>query len=278
MEKMEAVLRAGGIATAMRDAEVLVGHYLNRDRADLYRHGESLLSNEELAAVNERLSRRVRGEPIAYIIGKKEFWSLEFEVDSSVLIPRPETEFLVEAVVTCAGSMHHSPLRILEIGTGSGAVVVALASELAQARFFASDISPQALRRARKNASRQGLASRISFFCGDLCKPLKGQFDFVVSNPPYISEYEYDHLPSDVRDFEPKEALRAGSDGTEFHRAIIEGADPCLAAGAWLVMEIGYGQRESVERMLRQNGKYDYSGTYSDYAGIDRVIIAQRKR
>ncbi|MBN2255726.1 MAG: peptide chain release factor N(5)-glutamine methyltransferase [Deltaproteobacteria bacterium] len=276
-KKMEAVLRARGIATAMLDSEMLLGYYLNRDRVDLYRNGDSSLSNDELAAVNEGLARRMKGEPIAYIVGKKEFWSLEFEVNPSVLIPRPETEFLVETVLKLAGQTSMPAQHILEIGTGSGAVVTALAAELVRGRFFAMDISLEALKLAGKNAARLGVASRISFFCGNLCEPLKGPFDFVVSNPPYISEHEYKNLSSEVTDFEPKEALLAGRDGTEFHRAIIDGVAPCLKAGGWLVMEIGYGQRGSVERMLRQNGKYDYSSSRCDYAGIDRVIMAQRK-
>lgn len=274
---MEATLRAQGISTARLDAEVLLSHYLNRDRAGLYRDGDYVPSDEELSFINQGLARRIDGEPVAYIIGKKEFWSLEFEVNRSVLIPRPETEFLVENVVKLAEQNRSSRLKILEIGTGSGAISIALASELKTSRVFAIDISRAALTIARNNARQNGVASRVFFFCGNLCEPLKGTFDFVVSNPPYISEYEYEHLSSEVRKFEPKEALIAGREGTEFHRDIIKGAGTCLTNGGWLVMEIGYGQRGAVERLLRQSEKYDYIGSRCDYAGIDRVVLAKRK-
>lgn len=277
MKTMEAILREQGIITARLDAEVLLGHYLNRDRVELYRNGDYVPSDEELSAVNQGLARRLEGEPVAYIIGKKEFWSLEFEVNQSVLIPRPETEFLVENVVELSEQRQSSPVKILEIGTGSGAISVAIASELKNGHVFAMDVSRAALVIARMNARRHGVASRIFFFCGDNGKPLKGKFDFVVSNPPYISEGDYECLPREVRNFEPKEALLAGPEGTEFHQEIINDIGPYINKGGWLVMEIGHGQSKSVERMLRQNGKYDYMSTKRDYAGIDRVVVAKRK-
>ncbi len=277
VKSMEAILRAQGISTARLDAEVLLGHYLKWDRVELYRDGDYVPSDEELATINQGLVRRIEGEPIAYIIGRKEFWSLEFEVNQAVLIPRPDTEILVESVMELVGPSRSARLKILEIGTGSGAISIALASELTNGRVFAMDISRAALTIARKNARRHGVASRVFFFCGNLCEPLKDVFDFVVSNPPYISEREYERLPSEVRKFEPTEALIAGCDGTEFHRDIINGVGTYIKEGGWLVMEIGYGQREAVERMLRQNGKYDYMSTQRDYAGIDRVILAKRK-
>lgn len=277
MKTMEAILREQGIITARLDAEVLLGHCLNRGRVELYRNGDYVPSNEELSAVNQGLARRLEGEPVAYIIGKKEFWSLEFEVNQSVLIPRPETEFLVENVVELVKQNQSSPVKILEIGTGSGAISVAIASELKNGQVFAMDISGAALAIARMNARRHGVASRVFFFCGDNGKPLKEKFDFVVSNPPYISEGEYEYLPREVRNFEPKEALLAGFEGTEFHQEIINNVGPYIKKGGWLVMEIGYGQSKAVERMLRQNGKYDYMSTKRDYAGIDRVVVAKRK-
>ena len=277
IKNMEATLRKQGIPTARLDAEVIIGYYLNRDRVALYREGDYVPTFEELNSINQGLARRITGAPVAYIIGRKEFWSLEFEVNQSVLIPRPETELLVETVVKLVQRNRMSGMKILEIGTGSGAISVALASELKSGLFFAMDVSRAALAVARKNARQHGVSSRIFFFCGNLCEPLKDAFDFVISNPPYISEHDYEHLSTDVREFEPKAALIAGPEGTEFHRDIINGAVPCIRKGGWLVMEVGYGQREAVERMLRQSEKYDYIGTRCDYAGIDRIIMARRK-
>ncbi|GAI58991.1 unnamed protein product, partial [marine sediment metagenome] len=233
------------------DAEVLLSTYLNTDRSGLYVNIERLLTDEELNGFLSWVKRRQKGEPVAYITGRKEFWSLNFEVNSKVLVPRPETELLVEEVLKACSYMGERDIDILEIGTGSGAISVAIASDLKNVSIVATDISAEAIEVARRNAKKNGAAGKISFLYGNLFEPVSGKFDIIVSNPPYISEEEFENLPVEVRDFEPKKALLAGPDGTEFHYDLIRKGSRYLKYGGWFFIEIGAGQKNTVEGMLR---------------------------
>jgi len=272
LEEARRRLGAAGVSTSGLDSHVLLAHCIGRDRQFLYAHPERNLSGAEEKRFHALVARREKGEPVAYITGRKEFWSLTFEVTPDVLVPRPDTEILVETVLKLFGRRER--VRILEIGTGSGAISVALASELERASITATDSSPKALEVAGRNAANNDVGERISFLCGDLFEPVRGIYDIVVSNPPYIAEEEFELLSPEVREYEPRRALVGGPTGTEFHRRLIEGAGRFLEVGGWLAMELGARQGDAVEKMLHESGYYD-SIFHRDYAGIERVVLAQ---
>jgi release factor glutamine methyltransferase len=237
------------------------------------------------------LSRREAREPIAYILGAKEFWSLSLAVSRDVMIPRPETEILVEAVlkrvrgarceVRGSGQPHSAP-RILDLGTGCGAIALALATEIPLGRVYALDRSRPALRIASRNATALGLAGRVHFLAGDLFEPLRtaragGGFDLIVSNPPYIPSGALALLPPEIAAYEPLEALDGGPDGLRFHRRIIEEAPGYLRAGAWLALEVGDGQLSAAVELLRKSDGFGPPEVKEDLAGHDRVILARRR-
>ena len=268
-------LTAGGSPSPRLDAEVLLMRFLRMDRVQLCMQPERELSEEEAAGFARWVERRSLGEPVAYILGDKEFWSLRFEVNREVLIPRPETECLIEEVLR----LYRPPgegLRVIDIGTGSGAIGVVLARELPAARVVATDISPGALAVARRNALSQGVAGRMEFFQGDLFAAVSGDLDIICSNPPYIPEGVYDLLPVGIRNFEPPGALIASPDGVAFHRKIIREGAHRLKAGGRIFLEIGEGQRDRVAALFREEGGYGDIDCRKDYGGIDRVASARR--
>ena len=267
-------LNGSGSPSPRLDAEVLLMRFLGMDRVQLCMQPERELSQEEAAGFARWVERRNLGEPVAYILGEKEFWSLRFEVGREVLIPRPETECLVEEVLRFYPPSGEG-LRILDIGTGSGAIGVVLARELPAARVVATDISPGALAVACRNAMAHGVAGRMEFFQGDLFAAIPGNLDIICSNPPYIPESVYDLLPTGIRNFEPQGALIAGPDGLDFHRRIIREAVHRLKTGGRIFVEIGEGQRDRVEALFRDNGRYDDISFRKDYGGIDRVVSAR---
>jgi release factor glutamine methyltransferase len=269
-------LTACGSPSPRLDAEVLMTHLLKTDRLQLCTHSERILTGAEAAGYARWIERRCQGEPVAYIVGEKEFWSLCFEVNREVLIPRPETECLVEEVLGRPGPKRDDP-RIIDIGTGSGAIGVVLAREIPDARVVATDISGGALDVARRNALRHGVADRMEFILGDLCATASGVFDIIVSNPPYITDAAYPLLPAGIRAFEPPQALIAGPEGIDFHRRIIREGTLRLKAGGWIFLEIGEGQRGLVEALYRETGFYDTIRFRRDYAGIERVAAARKK-
>jgi len=270
------VLASCGCASPGLDAEVLLSACLKKDRTHFHIDREQSLTENELQEFRRCIERRRSGEPVAYIVGRKEFWSLPFEVNKHVLVPRPETEILVEEVLKVCSGLKTGNLRILEIGTGCGAISVSLAYELKNAQIIATDISQEAIKVASKNAQINDVANQISFLSGNLFEPVSGKFDIIVSNPPYISKEEYDCLPSGVRDFEPELALLSGADGTSFHKKIIKAGGIYLKPGGWSFMEIGAGQKEMVEYMLNESNLYDSIAFRDDYAGIERVFVARR--
>ncbi|MBA4423436.1 MAG: peptide chain release factor N(5)-glutamine methyltransferase [Syntrophus sp. (in: bacteria)] len=269
-------LAAGGSPSPRLDAEVLLMSFLKTDRLQLCVHPERILTEEECAGFSLWVDRRRQGEPVAYITGEKEFWSLLFEVNRDVLIPRPETECLIEEVLKYYGP-ESDDLRIIDIGTGSGAIGVALAVEIPAAIVVATDISRGALEVARRNADRHGAAGRMEFFEGSLFTSAVGEVDVIVSNPPYIPDDVYPLLPEGIRAFEPREALIAGPDGAAFHRKIIREGAGLLKPGGRIFLEIGEGQKGLVDSLFRDEGCYTDIYFRKDYGGMERVAAARRK-
>lgn len=268
-------LAAGGSPSPRLDAEVLLMNFLKTDRLQLCMRPERELTEEECTGYSRWIERRRRGEPVAYIAGGKEFWSLFFEVNRNVLIPRPETECLIEEVLKCCGR-EAGHLQIIDIGTGSGAIGVVLAKELPSARVVVTDISRGALTVARRNADRHGVAGQIKFLEGHLFASAVGEFDVIVSNPPYIPDDVYPLLPEGIRAFEPREALIAGPDGITFHRKIIGEGAGRLKPGGRIFLEIGEGQKGIVAALFQAKGLYDNIRFRADYGGMDRVAMARK--
>ena len=278
LSRLSEVFERAGIETPRLDAEVLLGFCLGKERADLYRDLSLELENDQILRILELAGRRKRREPMAYIRGFREFWSLNFTVTPAVLVPRPETECLVEEVLRLRDSYRGLKPRILDIGAGSGAVCIAVASEWPDCEMAATELSVAALEVARENAAKLlGPGHRITFAQGDLYQGVEGDFDIVCSNPPYISEAEYATLAREVTLYEPREALVAGPEGTEFHRRIAEGAREKLKPGGWLLMEIGAEQRATLTAILGQTEWFEEIRFRTDLAGLDRVVIARRK-
>ncbi len=259
--------RERGLDSPRLDAELLLADTLGLDRVGLYLRYDQPLTDEELAAYRRRVARRAKHEPVAYILGKAEFWSLSLKVSPAVLIPRPDTEVLVEEALARGGEQ----ARVLDVGTGSGAIVLALAGECPDWRFSALDLSQEALQIARQNAERHDVGERISFVHGDLAHLPEGPFDLIVANPPYILRGELAGLMADVRDYEPMQALDGGEDGLDAYRALAAQAISRLAAGGCLLVEIGAGQQNDVRSLFEEAGLLDVA-TRTDYAGIERVV------
>ena len=257
-----------GIDSPRLDAELLLAETLGLDRVGLYLNFERPLQAEELAAYREKVRRRAGREPLAYVLGRTEFWSLPFKVTSAVLVPRPDTELLVEEALK---RLPAATARLLDVGTGSGALAIALAHERPGCTVTAIDVSPAALAVATENARANGVAERVAFIEADLAALPAGPFDLVVANPPYIPTGDLPALMPEVRDFEPQLALDGGGDGLDACRALARQAGTVLAPGGWLLVEIGIGQAEAVRGLLTAAGLTDIF-TARDLSGIERVV------
>jgi len=256
-----------GIDSPRLDAELLLADTLGLDRVGLYVNFERPLQADELAVYREKVRRRASREPLAYILGRTEFWSLPLRVTPAVLIPRPDTELLVEeALPRLSGAA-----RVLDVGTGSGALAIALAHERPECRVVAIDVSAEALAVAAENACNNRVAERIGFIPADLAALAGGPFDLIVANPPYIPSAELATLMPEVRDFEPPLALDGGSDGLDAYRALARQAEAMLAPGGWLLVEVGIGQAAAVEKMFVSAGLAEIFISH-DLAGIERVV------
>ncbi len=256
-------------------AEILLAHGLNLRRIDLYLRYDQPLSAAELTHYKALIKKRLNREPVAYITGAAEFWSLPLSVTRDVLIPRPETECLVEAVQKfLAAETAPAPRRILELGTGSGAIVLALASLFPQHRYYASDREPRAVEVARRNARRHAFDGRICFFAGDWLDPVKpaAGFDVIVSNPPYIRSDLIDRLQPEIARYEPRRALDGGRDGFKCIDRIVGAAHRFLKKGGRLYLEIGHDQRAELLQRLTVDGRYRAVRFSRDYSGHDRVV------
>ena len=270
-------LEAADIPSARLDAEILLSFCLGCDRLEFLKNPEIQLNQTQLTAFKKLINRRLRWEPVAYIVGRKNFWTFSLEVNKDVLIPRPDTEVIVEEILNIAKKTVSTRIKILDIGTGSGAIAIALACEIPHASVMATDISLTALDVARRNACSLGIQNQIDFRQGDLLEPVKGIFDIIASNPPYIGAQEYEELPEGVRAFEPREALLAGKSGLEFYEKLIYQTEGYLEKNGWLLLEIGARQEKDVRRIMETSGFYNNIEIRRDYAGLPRVIKARRK-
>jgi release factor glutamine methyltransferase len=275
LRKGEEQLNSGPHADRARpDTETLLLHLVGKNRAWLMAHLEEDFAGCTAIRFASLLDRRLRGEPIQYIVGETEFFGLPFKVTPDVLIPRPETEHLVERAIELA-RLHDAP-RIVDLCTGSGAIAVALARALPTAGITATDLSSAALTIAHENAQRNCVESRIRFLEGDLLEPVAGErFDLVVANPPYVPAGERESLSVEVRDHEPALALFAGVDGLDIYRRLISDAPGMLVPGGFVVLEIGYGQAGAVEALLADAG-FMRIEFIPDLQGIPRVACAER--
>jgi release factor glutamine methyltransferase len=265
-----------GIESGMTDARALIGAALRLSRAQLLAQSDRLLEPREIAAIDALAARRMKREPVSRILGRKEFWSLMLDVTPDVLVPRPDTETLIEAALdyVVRGGLRLEPLRILDIGTGTGALMLALLQELPNARGVATDVSVAALHVARGNAERLKLASRCSFVACNLADGVQGRFDLIVSNPPYIARGAIALLDPEVRDFDPRLALDGGADGLDAYRAIAASVPPLLAPGGRLIMELGVGQAPPVTALFEAT-KFIVLSIRNDLGGIARALIAK---
>ncbi|HEX7895392.1 MAG TPA: peptide chain release factor N(5)-glutamine methyltransferase [Terriglobales bacterium] len=270
-------LTQDGVPSPRMNAELLMMFILDCDRAYLYGHPERELTPDEAARYSEALEKRSTGIPAQYITGHQEFWGMDFIVSPAVLIPRPETEHVIEEVLSRARSAEQAAtrkLRIIDVGTGSGCIALSLAKELPDAEIHAVDISPAALEIARANAARNQLAQRVQFHEGDLLSGIHPEsFDFVVSNPPYVGESEEEQVQLEVRKFEPRVAVFAGHSGLDIIQRLIPQAQEALRNGGWLVMEMSGTIAEQAWQLVA-----DWNGVriINDLQSIPRVLVAQK--
>ncbi len=291
-----------GVSEPRASAEVLLAHSLGVSRLDLYLRYDQPLNPEELARFKALVVRRREGEPVAYLTGHREFWSLDFRVTPAVLIPRPESETLVAAALKAAKDLaaeekifgregHPEPpsstpeVRTsaflgLEVGIGSGAVVIALAKELPRSAWVGLDRAGAALAVARDNARRHRVAERLHFLQADLLAALKPtpSFGLLVANLPYVPQAEWEQLPREIKAFEPQEALLGGDDGLELLRQLIRQAHYHIQGGGWVLLEVGDKQGPQVAALMEKTGAYDRIETVKDFNGIGRVVRARRRQ
>ncbi|OQY08437.1 MAG: protein-(glutamine-N5) methyltransferase, release factor-specific [Desulfobacteraceae bacterium 4572_123] len=273
--------KSHAVEDSRASAEVLLAHVLDLKRIDLYVRYDQPLGKIELTAFKALIKRRIAREPVAYILGGREFWSMNLKVSENVLIPRPETECLVEAALdVLPENVPEEPKQVLELGTGSGAIVLALASERPVNSYFASDVSPAAVALARGNARRHRLDDRIFFFAGAWFDAMDGndlKFDLIVSNPPYIPTGDIKSLQPEIRKYEPCTALDGGSDGLDCLHLIIRRAVKYLAARGILLLEMGSDQRNAIDAAAGAAGCYDRVEFMKDYGGHDRIAKLRKK-
>jgi release factor glutamine methyltransferase len=268
-------LRQRGFDSPDLDARLLIGHALGLDHAALVAQSARPLTPAETEALDAALARRLANEPVARILGTREFWSLPLRITPDVLVPRPETETVVEGILAVAE--RGRPARIADLGVGSGAILLALLSELPKAFGIGTDRDPGALGVARDNAQHLGFAARAGFVACDFGTALAGGCDIVASNPPYIPTRDIATLAPEVRDHDPRAALDGGPDGLAAYRAIAADAARLLAPGGWLAVEIGIGQAEAVAALFAAHGMAVADGPRRDLAGCERVVVARRK-
>jgi release factor glutamine methyltransferase len=270
LQQAREILNSGNIENASLAAEVLLGYVLKIDKVCLYQRFEVTINPEETEALQKLLERHLKGEPIAYIIGHKEFYGIEIYVDNRVLIPRPETELLVDKAIEIARNRITN--TIADIGTGSGAIAIALALNLPSVKIFATDISRQALNLATMNSLKYNLRDRIHLLEGDMLEPLSESVDLIVANLPYIKELD---LNEPSIKYEPILALNGGADGLDQINRFVPGVKNKLKTGGLFLMEIGSGQADPVTRLIKQQTSKAKIEVFRDYSGIKRVILAQ---
>jgi len=271
--------REQGIESARLDAELLIGHCLGLDRVGLYLDYDRPLLDQELLACGELVRRRAAHEPVAYITGQRDFWTLALDIGTGVLIPRPETEVLVDHALEFLAALDVARPRVLDIGTGSGAIALALAAEMPQLDIVALDASAQAAACARANAERLGCCERVRVVQAQfpqICAQDAQRYDLIVSNPPYIATGDIEQLAPDIRDYEPRAAFDGGADGLEVYRRWIPQCAPLLVEGGALMLEIGHDQAAAVSGLLAAAGHFCAIDVVRDYARLDRVVMCRR--
>jgi release factor glutamine methyltransferase len=273
---LAAQLKKQGIDSAELDARLLTGHVVGLDLTGMITSAKRPITPDESTLLVDYARRRLHGEPIARILGSKEFWGLTFQLSSGTLVPRPDTETVVELAWRIAAPPRDRPLRILDIGTGSGAILLALLSERSDASGIGTDISVAALKTASGNAARLELARRAAFVACDYATALSGPFDLIVSNPPYIRSADIEGLATEVRDHDPRAALDGGADGLDAYREIAQETVRLLAPGGALVLELGQGQSADVRRIMAAVGLKLSGPPQRDLAGIDRAVAFQK--
>jgi release factor glutamine methyltransferase len=275
---LAARFKSAATDSAELDARILTGHALGLDLTGMISAAQRQLTPDESARLEEFARRRLAGEPVARILGEKEFWGLPLQLSSATLVPRPDTETVVELALELlrAGGNLDRRLRIADLGTGSGAILLALLSELPAAQGFGTDISQAALQTARANAARAGLSDRATFIRCDYASGLAGPFDLIVSNPPYIRTADIDGLAVDIRKYDPPAALDGGADGLDAYRALIPQAAGLLAPGAALVVEAGEGQSAQIQALMTAAGLMPVIAPKADLAGIPRAVAGHK--
>jgi release factor glutamine methyltransferase len=275
---LTARLKAAAIDSADLDARLLTGDVLGLDLTGLIAAASRVLSASESGRLESFAQRRLAGEPVARILGHKEFWGISLQLSPATLVPRPDTETVVELALEIlrANGASDRSMRVADLGTGSGAILLALLSELPQAQGFGTDISTAALQTAAANAARAGLADRATFIACDYASDLAGRFDLIVSNPPYIRSSDIAGLAAEVRQHDPLAALDGGPDGLDAYRALIPQAACLLAPGAALVVEAGHGQSRDIEALMTAAGLTRGRPPKADLAGIQRAVAGQK--
>jgi len=273
----EQFFREKGIESSRLDAEVLLAHLLKKERIFLYVHFDEPLEQAELAQFHKMVQQRVARVPVAYILGEKEFMGLTFHVTSATLVPRPDTEILVQAAIERLQALGR-PCTFADIGTGTGAICLSVLHYTEETQAATVDISPEARAVAEENAAALGLAERVQFYTGDLLAPLAGQhFAALLSNPPYIPDSEVAGLQAEVRLSEPHTALAGGADGLDFYRRLCADGPALLEADGFMAFEVGAGQAAAVAQLATDNPLIARTETLKDLAGIERVVVAYRK-
>ena len=270
-------LELRGVDSPRLTAELLLAHVLGGGRLDLYLQFDRPLTAQELASYKPLLQRRAAREPLQYVLGSTQFRGLDLLCDARALIPRPETEGLLDALMASSGQ--EGPVgQALDVGTGTGALALAMAHENLAGSVLGVDVSAEALALAWSNAERMGLESQVGFRRGSLFEAVNGEvFDWVVSNPPYVATDELSATEPEVREWEPLLALAGGADGLDVIRPLVAGAVTVLRGGGWLALEVGWDQTVVVEKLLAASGDYDCIATREDLAGRPRYVLARRK-
>ncbi len=274
-------LTSKGIDSPRLSAELLLSHGVGLKRIELYTQFDKLVTKQQLNQLHDLVKRAGQNEPIAHLVGKTEFYSLELNVTADCMIPRPETELLVERAIEFLRTRRRQQF-VCDLCTGSGCIAVAIARNYPDCQITATDICDAALSVAAKNIEKHRLKERIRLLCGDLFDPIMPQldvekFDLIVCNPPYVSSTEFEKLDKNVKDYEPKSALFAGTDGLDIYRRIIEKVDTFLKPDAAIMLEIGYNQGQVVRQLLKQAGCFNKIIVEKDTSNNDRIVIAKKQ-
>ena len=274
-------LTGKGIESPRLSAELLLSHVVGLKRIELYTRFDKPVSTEQLDHLRDLVKRAGKNEPVAYLVGRTEFYSMEIKVTPDCMIPRPETELLVERAIEFLRDRNTGTQYICDLCTGSGCIAVAIAKNFSDARIFATDICDAALTVAAENVKKHRLADRITILCGDLFDPIisgldVNEFDLIVCNPPYVSTAEYESLDKNVKDYEPKKALLAGINGLDIYYRVIENAPKFLKPEGALMLEIGYAQGQAVKELLEKTGEFAEIKIEKDFHDNDRIVTAQK--